>query len=134
MPGGAGDSQALGHLVGAGGCAVKDGDVGTAQVDEVADEQLAHLPRADDSDRGAGDVLEKLLGEFDGYAGDANALSGNAGGSVNFLTGGKGAVKKTVEDFVGALSGSGQGVTFLDLGEDLSFAYDHAVQTGGNGE
>ncbi len=129
-----------GEALGLGAVAVGDGQGPDAGAGEGRGGEGAHGPGADDGGAGLGEAVleavpgERALGEVEGGGDDGGRGGVDVGLGVDALPDAQGLLEELVEvaaDLVGLARGV---VGVAELAEDLRFAGDHGVESGGDAE
>lgn len=125
------------HFIGEGlgriESSVDDGDVSGIGGDEIAKRLFSHFATSDDENLFIVESFKELVRNFaDGNAGNADASSVDFGFIGNAFGGVTGVLKEGVGPRPGREASLRELVGFLDLGLDLGFADDEAIETGSN--
>ena len=109
-------------------------DMGRLLGREMGRGQFDHLAGADEQHLGAGQIFEQLRGQAHGRSGHADAVAADLGRGPDLF----GDRERTLEQL---MQGGAEGAGFfgrphgaLHLAEDLRFAQNHGVETGGHAE
>ena len=113
--------------------AIQHGDVPRAGIDQVLQRLLGHLAGADHQHPLIVEPLEDSRGEIgDRHAGDADAMAVERGFAGHAAGHAERGLEQAVRQRAGAADLPGLLVGLLDLGQNLRFADDHAIKTGGD--